>query len=254
MKLNIPKALREFTSKNIKETEDDTTFLNYLNFYRKYKNFRLLKKTESYEGREYVGNEHPVIQKRNSYIHIKRLTHLEFSCTLDEKELQAINVDYIEAEVPSSIEIGIADLPDINHVVATTSKYPDGSGNRIPTSKIITESARGRMGTLTFFTHNEQTIVRKIGGTPANVSDFLLPFVSQYEAQKAEEEKRREEKEHERLEEEGRRLESAKKDTLAEIERVRKDLSSLKEKIKDAKNYHDVPDVYNCLYPTEEDC
>lgn len=253
MKLNIPKALREFTSKNIKETEEDTVFLNYLNFYRKYQNFSLVKKEEDRKDRAYDN-------VRNSYIHGTRITRLEFSCTLNTEELKHIRVDYIEVEVPTSIKIGIADLPDLCAVATTTKKYADGSGNRIPTPKIVTESPKGRgiltgrKETLTFYTHNEQTIVRKIGGTPASVSDFLIPFVSQYEAQKAEEEKRHEEKERERLENEARRLESAKIEVLAEIERVRNELDSLEKKAKDANSYYDIPDVYNWLYPKEEDC
>ena len=244
MKLNIPKALREFTTNNIKETEEDATFLNYLNTSRKFKNFCLIKKGEEFKGREYTGV---------GYVHGMRKTNLEFSCTVEDKELGYINVNYIEVEVPSSIEIGIGDIPVIEQVIATTTKYGGGSGNKIPTPKIITKTAWGGMGTLAFFTHNEQTIVRKIGGTPKNVSDFLLPIVSHYEAQKEEEERRREEKECERLEMTDRRLESAKNDMLAEIKRIRNKLDSLEKEIIDAKEYSYIPDVCTSLYP-EEDC
>jgi len=243
MKLNIPKALREFTTNNIKETEEDAVFLNYLNASRKFSNFCLIKKGEEFKGREY---------RDVGYVHRIRKTNLEFSCTVDDEDLVHIDVGYVEVEVPSSIEIGICDIPDIERVIATTTKYRDGSGNKIPTPKIITKSTLGRMGTLTFFTNNVETIVRKIGGTPANVSDFLIPIVSFYEAQKVDGEKRHEE-EHERLEEEDRRLESAKKDVLAEVELVRSELDALVRKAKAANAFSEVPVVHDWLYP-EGDC
>jgi len=164
---------------------------------------------------------------------------------IDDKIIRQLNATEITIQVPDSLRITIddisSDIEKIGTFKNTTYYSQDNRPFDITTKHIVFHCIAGSRN------------IRKITGTPIHVSDFLVSIVSRHEAHKAGEEKRRDEVERKRLEVTDRRLESAKKDALAEIERVEKELISLKEKVKDADNNHDVPDVYTSLYP-EEDC
>ena len=163
---------------------------------------------------------------------------------IDERTMRLLNATEITIQVPESLGLTIDDINGIRTIGKFSNLQHYSTDNRpfeITTKQLVFHCFCGSPN------------VRKLTGTPIHVSDFLLPFVFKYEAQKEEVEKRHEEEERERLEVTDRRLESAKSDTLAEIKGIRSKLDSLEKETIGAKEYSRIPDVYTYLYP-DEDC